>query len=98
MTCNPGILSEVLQHLGQKVKGTGGAYLKDVALVYDGVHIRKGRMNDRANDKYEYVGYVDLGGICSTDPEEEATQVLVFSIVSYTQKYKCLVAYFYINK
>lgn len=80
----------------QRVNSTGGAHLRDVALVFDGMSIRKWRTYDKAIDKH--VGLVDLGGVTPTDPEELVTEALVFTIVSYTQKYKCPVAYFLTNK
>lgn len=48
--------------------------------------IRKGRTYDKTLDKH--VGFVDLGGVTSKDPEELATESLVSTAVSYTQKYK----------
>jgi len=43
-------------------------------------------------------GYCDLGGIAQTDNGELAKEALVFIIVSLNKKFKCPVAYFFINK
>lgn len=90
--CYPGILSEVLKYLA----GINGDHIKDVALIFDSMSIRKTVAYDKANDRH--VGYVDLGGIHPVDAEELASELLLFAIVSYTKKFKCPAAYFFVNK
>lgn len=43
-------------------------------------------------------GYCDLGDIAHTDTEKLATESLVFIINSFSRKFKCPLAYFFINK
>lgn len=50
---------------------------------------------DKSSDKHW--GYVDLGEIPIDNTNKIATEVLVFLIVSYTNKFKCPIAYFFIN-
>lgn len=40
-------------------------------------------------------GYVDLGDIPVDDPEQLASECLVFQIVSYTNYFKCPIGYFF---
>lgn len=40
-------------------------------------------------------GYVDLAGIITNESEQLATEVLVLQIVSYKQKFKCPIGYFF---
>lgn len=91
--CNVGFLTEVFEHLQIEVPKKD--YLKDVALIFDSMAIRTQILHDIKTDKN--VGYVDYGGILNNNSKDLATEVLVFQIVSYN-KYKCPIAYFFINK
>lgn len=93
--CNVGVLSEVLEYLRQQVTIPEKSYLKNVALIFDGMAVKQDLSYDPKLDKV--FGYVDLGKILVTDPEEIATEALVFQIVSYTTYFKCPVAYFFIK-
>lgn len=92
--CEVGYLQEVFQYLENECKKHD--YLRDLALIFDSMSIRSQIIFDKKNDKY--AGYVDLGGITDIAGEELATEALVFQIVSYTEKFKCPIAYFFINK
>lgn len=41
---------------------------------------------------------MDYGGITDINLQDEATEALVFQIISYTEKFKLPVAYFFTNK
>lgn len=92
--CEVGFISEVFQFL--KIKVSNESYLKNVALIFDSMAIRKGITYDKKSDKH--YGYVDLGDIVNSSSEELATEALVFQIVSFEQKFKCPIAYFFVNK
>lgn len=62
----------------------------------DGMSIRKHVLWD--NNKGTFVGHVNYGGVINTDFEMPATDALFLHIVSYTNNFKCPVAYFLTNK
>lgn len=90
----PGFISEVFTYL--KDEACKKDYLKDVALIFDAMAIRKRIVYDKKSDKMRW--HVDFGGIAVKNSEELATEVLVLLIVSYTTKFKCPIAFFVINK
>lgn len=92
--CNVGFLSEVLDYLKEQVKLPEKIYLKNVALIFDGMALKQNLAYDQKLDKV--VGYVDLGPISVSDPEKLASEALVFQIVSYGVRFKCPIAYFFI--
>lgn len=95
--CNPGILHEVIDYFKQKLKSEASnfSHVKYVVLIYDAMSIREGFWPDKSGKVY---GYCDLGGIAHTDNEELAKKALFFIIGSLNKKFKCPVAYFFINK
>lgn len=93
--CEVGFLTDVLMFLKNEIEG-GKDFYKECGLVFDSMSIRKQVVWDKRNDKF--VGYVDYGGIICEDTESIATEVLMFQIVSYQQKFKCPIAYFLTNK
>lgn len=93
--CNVGFLSEVLEYLKVQVKLPEHKYLKNVALIFDGMALKQDLAYDQKLDKV--IGYVDLGPIPVCDQEKLATEALVFQIVSYSHRFKCPIAYFYIQ-
>lgn len=92
--CGTGFMSEVLESL--KILAQQKDYLKNVSLVFDAMSIRSALTYEKKTDKYW--GYVDFGGIINDDSESLATEALVFMIVSYKDKFKCPIAYFFVNK
>jgi DNA transposase THAP9 len=92
--CKPGFLLEVLEFL--KVECKSKQYLKDCALIFDSMSIRKQICWDEKEDKHS--GYSDYGGIIDCDLEDPASEVLMFQIVSYQNNFKCPVAYFLTNR
>lgn len=94
VNCEPGYLKEVFNYL--KHNTSEKRYLKECALIFDSMSIRKQLVWN--SSKKVYSGYVDLGSIVNIDAEELATEALVFQIVSYTEKFKCPIAYFLVNK
>ncbi|EZA46777.1 THAP domain-containing protein [Ooceraea biroi] len=92
--CETGFLSEVFEYLETEVKQK--QYLKDVALIFDAMAIRIQIVYDVKSDKNKR--YIDHGGIVTTNSNDLATEVLVFQIVSYTNRFKCPIAYVFINK
>lgn len=57
--------------------------------------IRSQVLYDVQNDKFRE--YIDYGTIAVENKEELAKESLVFQIVSYTHRFKCPIAYFFIN-
>lgn len=92
--CEPGILQEVLDYLKDSVKKHTN--LKNCALIIDGMSIRKQVVWDDSEGRF--IGNVNYGGIIDVDFEMAATEALFFQIVSYTENFKCPVAYFLITK
>ncbi|RVE40921.1 hypothetical protein evm_014429 [Chilo suppressalis] len=92
--CNVGFLTEVLDYLKQEVMKSDKIYLKNVALIFDGMSVKKDLSPDQKTGKI--FGYVDLGEITVSDPEQLASEALVFQIVSYGHYFKCPIAYFFI--
>lgn len=92
--CSVGFIQEVLMFL--KETAAKDASLKNVALLFDSMAIRTELRYDKKTDKYW--GYVDYGGILPNECETLASEALVFMIVSYTKRFKCPIAYFFINK
>lgn len=93
--CNVGFLTEVLEYLKVQLETQEKPFLKNVALIFDGMALRQDLAYDQKLDKV--FGYVDLGEISVSNPEELATEALVFQIVSYTTYFKCPIAYFLIK-
>lgn len=67
-----------------------------MALIFDSMSIKKRTSYEEKNDKWW--GTIDFGGIAPTDPEKLASEVLVFQIVSLKEKFKCPIAYFFVDK
>jgi len=83
----PGILVDVLKHLqGNKDK----QHLRNVALIFDAMAIRKQQTYDRKKGKM--TGNVNLGG--TTEGDKLASEALFFQVVSYSIPFKVPVAYF----
>ena len=92
--CEVGFLTEVFGFL--KLQVIKHDYLKNVALIFDAMALHTAIAYDKKTDKH--YGYIDLGGIAHVNNEEMATEALVFQIVSFKQKFKCPIGYFFINK
>lgn len=92
--CNVGFLTEVFEYL--QIEVPRKSYLKNVALIFDSMAIRTQIVHDIKADKNE--GYVDYGGCLHYNSQDLATEALVFQIVSYTNRFKCPIAYFFVNK
>lgn len=92
--CCPGFLSEVLEFL--KVEVIKQPCLAHCALIVDAMSIHKQIIWDQQQGKF--VGYIDYGGAVEINQDTPASEALFFQIVSYTNRYKCPVAYFVIDK
>lgn len=86
-SCNPGFLLEVFSYLKEQVVVKSD--LKYVSLVFDSMHIRKGRIYNKNT------GHVNYGGIVEGIADVLASEALVFMLVSYITKFKCPMAYFF---
>jgi len=91
MACEPGFLEGVFKFL--KLEITQKTWLQDCSLVFDSMSIRKQLIWEP--DKGKYAGNVEFGVGEST---ELATEVLVIMVVCLTKQFKCLIAFFYVNK
>uniref|UniRef100_A0A2S2NZV2 THAP domain-containing protein 9 n=1 Tax=Schizaphis graminum TaxID=13262 RepID=A0A2S2NZV2_SCHGA len=89
--CEPGFLTEVFLFLKLEVKDK--TWLEDCCLIFDSMSIRKQLTWEPSKGKYS--GNVDFGDVESPDL---ASEVLVFMVVSLTKRFKCPIAFFYINK
>lgn len=87
-------MSEVFYFLKEKAHQSED--LANVALIFDSMSIKSGKSYDEKNDKIW--GGIDLGGIAPCDAEKLASEALVFQIVSLKEKFKCPIAYFFIDK
>lgn len=91
--CNVGFMSEVFEYLKSTVEVND---LQNVALIFDGMSIRSEEIIEKHKDKKW--GYIDYAGIVPDESDQLATEVLVLQIVSFKQKFKCPIAYFFICK
>jgi len=89
--CEPGFLTEIFSFLKLEVKDK--TWLEDCCLIFDSMSIRKQLTWEPSKGKY--TGNVDFGDKESPDL---ASEVLVFMVVSLTKRFKCPIAFFYINK
>lgn len=90
-----GFITNVFEFL--KTERVDKEYLKDVALIFDSMAIRKQVVFDTKSDRCR--GFVDYGNISKeldSQPNSDklATEALVFQIVSYRDKFKCPIANF----
>ena len=92
--CEPGFLTEIMHLVGENA--TKQPNMKDIALIVDGMALRKGIVwNPKTK---QYVGTVDYG-IASPEVEDDlATEALVFLIIGLKTHFKHPVAYFLQNK
>lgn len=89
--CEPGFLTEVFSFLKSQIKEN--PWLQDCCLTFDSMSIRKQLVWDCS--KEGYVGHVVCG---NTENTELASEALVIMLVSLTKRFKCPVAYFFVNK
>ncbi len=97
--CEPGFFEDVFQHL-KKLVDQDEIRNKDVAMIFDGMAIRQGVMNNLSKGRME--GFVDLGeGIvgCSDDSDEDtiATEGLIFMLTALRSFWKFVIRYILIN-
>lgn len=92
--CYPGFLTEVFQFLKEELLQKPD--LKNCALIFDSMSIRKQIIWDNAEGRF--TGNVDYGGMIDPDFDSPASEALFIQIVSYRSKFKCPIAYFLINK
>ena len=92
--CEPGFLIEIMHLVGENA--TKQPNMKDIALIVDGMALRKGIVWNPKTKRY--VGTVDYG-IASPEVEDDlATEALAFLIVGLKTHFKQPVAYFLQNK
>lgn len=89
--CDVGILAEVLDYL--KLELPKKQFLKNVALIFDSMSLKKDLAY--APKLGKVFGYVDLGNIPVSEPEQLASEALVYQIVSYSNYFKCPIGYFF---
>lgn len=98
-SCKAGFLDGVFQFLQKE--SIDCDYLKDVALIMDSMSIKRNVIYDKNDGMFK--GYVDYGSIgkdliLQYNKTDIASEVLVFQIVSYSTKFKILIAHFFVNK
>jgi len=90
--CELGFLSEVFAFLKIEIEKCN--WLKDCCLMFDSMAIRKQLIREPSAGKY--IGNVVFDdGLENTDL---ASEVLAFLVVSLTKRFKCPIAYFFVNK
>ncbi|KAF0737202.1 THAP domain-containing protein 1-like, partial [Aphis craccivora] len=92
--CEPGLLNEVFIFLKLEIQKKN--CLKNCCLVFDSMSIRKQLVWEPNKGKYS--GYVEFGVTDGPDSPDLASEVLVFMLVSLTKRFKCPIAFFYVNK
>lgn len=97
-TIEPGFIDSVFKFLENE--STSKKYLENVALIFDSMAIRKQVTLDSKAEKCR--GLVDYGSVMgelksTLDPTNVATELLAFQIVSYKDKFKCVIANFFIH-
>ena len=87
---DPGLLSDVFKYLQDN---SHKEYLKEVALIFDSMSIRKQIVYDKKNGFN--IGNVNLGGLPTCD--RLAKEALFFQVVSFSIPFKAPVAYFLVD-
>ena len=94
--CNPGFFLDVLKELKQAIRKD--RMKKDLVLIIDGMHIKKGIAYKTSTEQYE--GLCDYGPDFEV-PEQmktvEAAEGLVFLVNSLRSRYKVPISYFLIS-
>lgn len=90
--CEPGFLSEVLGFLKLEVQKCD--WLQDCCLIFDSMAIRKQLVWEPSKGKY--FGNVDFDD--GSENSDLASEALVFLVVSLTKRFKCPIAYYFVNK
>ena len=93
--CDPGFFVDIFEHLQRLVKADVSN--ADCVLICDGMKIMQFIMYNRVTGGYD--GFVNLGdGIITDDEDSEASEALVFMLVSlrFNWKYPC--GYVFIDK
>ncbi|KAF0715996.1 THAP domain-containing protein 1-like isoform X5, partial [Aphis craccivora] len=90
--CKPGFLSEVFNYLKEEVKKFD--WLQDCCLIFDSMAIKKQLIWESSTGKF--LGNIEFGD--GSENSELATEALVFLVVSLTKRFKCPIAYFFVNK
>lgn len=93
VNCEPTFLKDVIGRLQDEAQRD--SRMKDCALMFDAMHIRKQTIYDVT--KQAYIGFVDFGGALTGDSEKMAGETLVFMVVGLMGKWKCPIAYFLID-
>ena len=90
LNCQPGFLSEVIDHLKQEAEDN--EFMKHCTLMLDAMALKKEIVYDPKYGKYS--GFVDCGNFLPTSDDSLATEALVFMAVGLTNRWKFPVAYF----
>jgi len=98
-SCKAGFHDVVFDFLQNE--SINSVYLKDIALIVDSMSIKSTVVHDNKDGIYK--GYVDYGSAerelnLKYDKTDLASEVLVFQIVSYSNKFKIPIAHFFVNK
>lgn len=98
-SCEAGFVPEVFAFL--KNESLKSNFVKDVALIIDGMSIRSKLTVDQKENCL--CGYVDYGKEAKYlnidfDDSELATEMLAFQIVSYSNRFKLPIAHFFIKR
>ena len=90
VNCEPGFFRDVFAHLQQKAFEDNS--YKDCALIVDGMYIKSGVIYNRSTEKYD--GFSDYGeDLIAFNPDEIATEAVVFMLVGLKGHWKCPVGY-----
>ena len=93
--CELGFFKDVLQHIEELIKLDEKN--ADCSLVCDRMAIKNNIMYNKGTNRY--LGYIDFGSIILVDAEDkEATEALVFMLVSLRKSWKYPIGYVLIDK
>ena len=93
--CEPGLLIDVFQYVQAMIKND--PYNADCILICDGMAIMQYVIFNRVTGSYD--GFVNLGeGVATEEDETEASEALVFMLVSLRFKWKYPCGYVLIDK
>jgi hypothetical protein len=92
--CEPGFIKDSFEAISKEAKTCPEK--KDCCLIIDAMSIRKQLLWD--NNQSKYVGFVNYGETPPENPDNLASEALVFLLVGARSHWKCPIAYFLADK
>jgi hypothetical protein len=92
--CEPGFIKDSFEAISKEAKTCPEK--KDCCLIIDAMSIRKQLLWD--NNQSKYVGFVNYGETPPENPDNLASEAIVFLLVGARSHWKCPIAYFLADK